>query len=133
MPGYTKNVGDHIRMRWVQPGYDPDSTTVPPNRVIFDSDDIGAMSILAFGAVTVPSGNQSTYVQLVTWNLDYVPLCWLQWDEGDGYAHSACSGASPSLGPYRVNIRKTGIWYRGWVNAGFTLIYTAFREKAADG
>jgi hypothetical protein len=129
MPGYIKNVGDHIRMRYVQPGYDPDATDVPPNKVIFDSDDLGTLSVLASGVVSIPTAI-SSYVQLVEWDLDYVPLCWIQFDNGDGYLRNA-GGTSVAVGPNRVNIRTTGIWYKGFASSGTSLIYAAFRVKAA--
>jgi hypothetical protein len=136
MPGYaSKKMADgHRRFRYVQPGYDPDSESVPANKVIFDSDDLGAISVLTTGSVAVPSGHKGSYYQLVTWDFPFVPLCWLAWEYGaDGYLHNASSGASISLERYRINIRKTGIWYTGWMNAGQTLHYTALNVRAADG
>jgi len=128
MPGYIKNVGDHIRMRWVQPGYDPDATNVPPNKVIFDSDDIGTLSVLARGRVSVPV-TQPNYIQLVAWELPYVPLCQMQFDYGDGYLHNAFPASVSYMCTF--NVRTTGIWFKGYPSSGKSLVYTAFRVKAA--
>lgn len=130
MPGYIKNVGDHIRMRWVQPGYDPDATDVPPNKVIFDSDDIGTLSVLTSGRVAIPTA-QSSYTRIVEWNFPYIPLCQMLIDLGDGYLHNAIPASVSYMCTF--NVRKTGIWFKGYPASGYSLVYTAFRVKAADG
>lgn len=126
MPGYIKNVGDHIRMRWVQSGYDPDGTDVPPNKIIFDSDDVGALSVIASGSAVIGSGLK-TNLHIVTWDYPFVPLCWISWLRADGYL-SMVKDSSVFL-----NLRKTGIYCTSNFPSSTTMYYSVFNIKAADG
>lgn len=74
--GYLKDVDGSKRMRFVMPGYDADDEDVPPNKVIFDSNNIGTLSALYAGSYAFTlSMNDNTEYQLASWDLGFVPLC----------------------------------------------------------
>lgn len=75
--GYLKDSGGSKRLRFVMPGYDANDENVPPNKVIFDSDNIGTLSILHSGSYTWPaSSNTDAWVRIASWSpLPFVPLC----------------------------------------------------------
>ncbi len=113
MPGYIKPVGGHNRMRLVQPGYDVD--TAPPNKVIFDSDDIGTLSVIATGDYTFNNSSGSPVTrQVTTWDLPYVPLCTFQF-AGAGAPDLFSPFVRPggvfqaSVQPQKITVSKTGI------------------------
>lgn len=78
--GYLETQGGSKRLRFVMPGYDADDPDVPQNKVIFDSNDIGTLSILESGEYEWTSINFTPgLVQVATWSYDFVPLCSFQW------------------------------------------------------
>lgn len=75
--GALYNKDGSKKMRFVMPGYDVEDENVPPNKVIFDSENLGTLSIMDQGAYTfVGDGlGQTNMVTIKTWDLDYIPLC----------------------------------------------------------
>lgn len=74
--GYLRTAGGTSRIRIVQPGYDAYSASVPPNKVVFDSDDIGTLSIIHTGSYTLPKSGNVSNLQIASWSaLPFVPLC----------------------------------------------------------
>lgn len=71
-------------MRFVKTGYDNSDPTVPPNAVVFDSNDISNMAIVDRGSAhfTGPGGfssgnigSTSSFYTLRSWSFDFIPLC----------------------------------------------------------
>ncbi|MFC3206889.1 hypothetical protein [Aquamicrobium soli] len=69
-------------MRFVQPGYDADDMATPPNKVIFDSDDIGTLSVIAHGIYRFNNGDNTK--KIASWSLDFIPLCTFQFRLSNG-------------------------------------------------
>lgn len=79
VPGNAQIAGNHMRMRFVKPGNNADSESVPPNQVIFDSDDVGTLSLIAAGQYRFNrAGAEPITIKIASWSLDYVPLCTFQ-------------------------------------------------------
>ena len=74
--GFLKDSGGAKRLRFVMPGYDADDEDVPPNKVIFDSNDLGTLSVLASGTYNFSGSSPSaTEHKIASWKLEFVPLC----------------------------------------------------------
>lgn len=74
--GYLRTEGGDSRLRIVMPGYDADDPSVPPNKVVFDSDDIGTLSIIYSGTYTLTLSGNVSNLQIASWPaLPFVPLC----------------------------------------------------------
>lgn len=74
--GFIKDVGGSKRMRFVRAGYDANDMSVPPNQVIFDSQNIGALSVHTSGVVDVQTPLDG---YIASWaNLGYTPLAMVQ-------------------------------------------------------
>lgn len=83
--GYFEKQSDKFRLRIVEEGYDADDPSVPANKVIIDSDDIGTLSVIASGTYVGNSQVQVNGVWIASgWNLPYVPLCTFLFNYGGG-------------------------------------------------
>lgn len=111
--GYLETQGGSKRLRFVMPGYDADDPDVPPNKVIFDSNDLATLSILASGeyewtSIEYTSGRE----HIVQWSYNFVPLCSFQWSLNNsmwtGCLHTT-SGFYPDYGSGQVFVAKDGI------------------------
>lgn len=79
--GYLKTSVGAKRLRFVKNGYDAADESVPPNKVIFDSQDIGSLAILETGtyswsnfpALSIPM------TKVRTWSYGFVPVCVFHW------------------------------------------------------
>lgn len=120
MAGFIKPVGGAMRMRFVQPGYNPDSEAVPANAVIFDSRDIGTLPFLSSGEYTF-SARRSTggLVKIANWSLSYVPLCMFFFKMGsEPWSHiqtiAAAFGSDLEINPSQmiVLVDRAGIRVR---------------------
>lgn len=129
-----------FRARYVQEPYDAYDEDVPPNKVIFDSDDIGLMSILATGqhmwAPVSPPGIgwlTVTDFALATWSLPYVPLC-LFYSSGDGVLWRQDPRFDDADNRFIVSTTGIRVWFRTNVRIDasnpFYLRYVAFRIPA---
>ncbi|MBB6011867.1 hypothetical protein HNR59_001212 [Aquamicrobium lusatiense] len=144
--GYMKRINGSLRMRFVMPGYDADDENVPPNKVIFDSDNIGTLSILLSGVYSW-NGESPTdqWVPIATWSaLSFVPLCYFVSRQAAYPAseartqnflplHPTAGQAIVSLTNNMIRVKKNGIdlKYRG-SQPGTTHIYWyAFNLRAA--
>lgn len=144
--GYLKDSGGAKRLRFVMPGYDADDENVPPNKVIFDSNNIGTLSILHSGVYSWDgSAASQQWVTIATWPaLSFVPLCHFL------YRHSVYpstdvrtqnflpfrSGTGSnvaSLADNMIRVKNNGIDLKYYASAtGVSLIYWyAFNIKAA--
>ena len=74
--GFIKPVNGNMRMRFVKPGYNADDFGTPQDAVIFDSDDLGTLSVIQAGEFYLGDGAASgKTIQIASWNRDFVPLC----------------------------------------------------------
>lgn len=74
--GFIKDIGGAKRMRFVRPGYDANDMGVPPNQVIFDSENIGALSVHASNVVDVQTPIDG---YIASWpDLGFTPLAMVQ-------------------------------------------------------
>ena len=142
--GYMKRINGSLRMRFVMPGYDADDESVPPNKVIFDSSDIAAVSIFRRGTHLFPAGVRSnSLITLATWQLDFVPLCHLQFmwganqvtlDWAPVFRGSGQQGDSQQHEYNFLRATKTGLYanYYGVPNYDVTLIWTAYNLPVSE-
>ena len=130
--GYIKPVGGHTRMRFVQSGYDPDDMTVPPNKVIFDSDDVGTLALVTAGMYRFSGGSGAiTATKIVTWDLDFVPLCSFQFDINEYGRHNYTISPPNSGGNFYIKVDRTGITAQLFKGTGtLDVYYTAYRLAA---
>lgn len=128
--GYIKPVDGHMRMRFVQPGYDVD--TAPSNKVIFDSDDIGTLSVFATGVYRFNDTNGSAVSrQIATWDLDFIPLCTFQFRYSSftpTFWRPYFSASTVNISRQTIIVDKTGITARLDVsNAWVDVAWQAYR------
>ncbi|TKT79962.1 hypothetical protein [Aquamicrobium sp. LC103] len=96
--GFLKDVGGQKRMRFVKAPHDANNLAVPNNQVIFDSEDIGNLSIYRYGEWASPQYTGTGVKvdsKVITWpTLPYIPLITLQCDYSlsgatwTGWAHA---------------------------------------------
>lgn len=135
--GYLKNSGASKRLRFVKSGYDATDESVPNNKVIFDSNNIGTVAILETGQV---SWSNFTYVAMTrvrAWDYGFVPLCLLQWNQNETWFRNALY-TTESTYPRIVKSALDGLYvqftmfdsnYAGTI----TLSWTALSIDARDG
>lgn len=144
--GYLKDNGGSKRLRFVMPGYDADDENVPPNKVIFDSDNIGTLSILYSGVYSW-NGNSPTnqWVTIATWpTLSFVPLCYFMsrhaaYPTSEARTRnflpfdSAAGAAVASLADNMIRVKNNGIdlKYRAALPGITNIHWYAFNLKAA--
>ncbi|RVC71282.1 hypothetical protein EN759_00260 [Mesorhizobium sp. M00.F.Ca.ET.038.03.1.1] len=115
--GYLKDDGSAKRFRFVKSGYDATDEAVPPNKVIFDSKDIGTMSILEIGQYSWTNTKVTGLVQVRAWNYGFIPLCMFHWYSGtDNYWRQMMQVAGTGD---LIKVDATGIY----VNMVFDLTY----------
>lgn len=139
--GFLKKVNGTMRMRFVKPGYDANDLNVPPNAVIFDSEDAGGLFIYRAGTWSgrIPKGAGAF---IVTWpTLGYTPLTVVQ-DGTPGalspFIHYGYAYTDDALTVPRVIAYPTGLWLRngrdGVQPSGtgplFHLNYQVYRQRA---
>ena len=111
--GFIRNVGDHWRARFVQAGYDANDMTMPPNKVVFDSDDIGTLSLLYAGTFRFNRDGAAPITrQVASWSLSYIPLCTFQFrPSGDINWNPVYvpGGFGSSIASQRILVSATGI------------------------
>lgn len=132
--GLLKNVNGSKRMRFVKPGYDANNLNVPPNAVIFDSEDAGGLFIYRSGSWSgaIPGGGGG---YIATWpSLGYTPLAVVQ-----NGSPGAVSGFFHYVNPFgdapRFICYPSGLWLRNgnsWALEGtiFNVVYQIYRLKA---
>lgn len=134
--GYLKDSGGAKRLRFVMPGYDADDEDVPPNKVIFDSNNIGTLSVIATGRRDwINEGGTGGNVQIASWSLPYVPLCTFQfststYDNGESW-NPATGVIQPLSSSTGIFVSTTGIivnlnWSVGNL-AKFSIRWQAYR------
>lgn len=116
--GYLRDSGASKRLRFVKTGYDADDESVPPNKVIFDSNSLGTLSVLEVGekvwTTSLGTGpdplNSGAMETIRTWDYGFTPLCTFQFDvQNDGY-WGPCIYVSPnSLNGNKILVSATGI------------------------
>lgn len=149
--GILKDIGGSKRMRIVRPGYDANNLSLEQNLVIFDSNQVGNLSIHTYGEVTFgPFFHSGVIVNgiIATWpDLGYAPFVTMQYnvrlqtsgstisaDVGFGNYIRGSSATTPDN--FRVESRRTGLWFfwnrplalSGEV-AQITLKFQAFRTS----
>lgn len=137
--GYLRDSGGAKRLRFVKSGYDADSESVPPNKVIFDSKDIGTLSLLDSGeytwaGVNSTAGNTKFLTTVKSWDYDFVPLCSFQFSmANNGYFEPYLSSISNSSADNIIIVSKAGIFanfYWGYVTT-VVMRWQAYRLAAA--
>ena len=131
--GFFKEVGGRTRMRLVQPGYNADDYSTPLDKVVFDSEEIGTLSVIRAGEVYVGDGNGKN-VKIVSWDLPYVPFCTFQYSR-DGtsfYPFYESSGQDADDYDHYTRVTTTGVWVRYRVaaapnSARLWMRYVAYR------
>lgn len=138
--GFLKDVGGSKRMRFVKPGYDANDPNVPPNAVIFDSEDAGGLFIYRAGTWSglIPK-NPGAYI--VTWpSLGYTPLAVVQ-DGTPGafspFINYGYNFSDIALNVPRIIVYPGGLWLRNGRNGVqptndrvFNINYQVFRQRA---
>ena len=139
--GYLKDSGGSKRLRFVKTGYDATDESVPPNKVIFDSQNIATLSILETGNYTWTGVDNTSGLEHVrTWSYGFIPLCIFQWEIAPyaGFQRgSFISSATPSA-KQQIKVDTTGIYVQGQFTVLGTysyvkLYWTAFGIDARDG
>lgn len=113
--GFLKTVGAAKRMRFVKPGYNANDMNTPDNAVIFDSADIGNLSLYTEGewnsGVTQQPNVILDDVQIVSWpTLPFVPLVNTQYLYGQGPAGTVIQAWMPFMDnmlPYHFRLWAT--------------------------
>lgn len=120
------------------PGYDADDESVPPNKVIFDSNSVANVSILRRGTrLFAANTNSNSEVTLASWNLNFVPLCHSQFVWGPDSRkwewsplRSLSGSQSDSYAPHFNYLRATttGLFVRFYGAPAYdvTLHWTAY-------
>lgn len=132
--GFLKDVGGSKRMRIVLPGYDADNLNTPPNKVVFDSEDLGTLSLIVASSYTFPTYHLADrpWTQIASWNLSFVPLCQFQFRSGtQPYTDQVYTftGYDANYKNFNIRVYKTGIWasLRQPANLTATIYYQAYR------
>lgn len=78
--GFIKEVGGNMRHRIVKAGLNADNMATAPNDVVFDTVDIGTLSVITSGVYRlVRAGATPVTARIASWSsLSYVPLCTFQ-------------------------------------------------------
>lgn len=117
VPGNAQVAGAHMRMRFVKAGNNADSESVPPNQVIFDSDDIGTLSLLYSGQYRHfrVADDPPPAVTIASWPaLSYVPLCTFQFRPylGSVWVPYYVPGVSSYPELFNIAVSRAGISVR---------------------
>ncbi|MCO6386246.1 hypothetical protein [Aliihoeflea sp. 40Bstr573] len=108
--GFIKDIGGAKRMRFVRPGYDANDMGVPPNQVIFDSENIGALSVYTSGVVDVQTPIDG---YIASWSdLGFTPLAMVQF-----MGHPSSPRATTNIGLSTTEWRFTFRGQSGGVSA----------------
>ncbi|TGR74914.1 hypothetical protein EN836_33110 [Mesorhizobium sp. M1C.F.Ca.ET.193.01.1.1] len=134
--GYLKDVDGVKRMRLVKPGYDANDENVPGNKVIFDSKDLGVMTILEVGEYHWTNVKDSGgLVRVRSWDYGFVPLCVFQWQINtqpywSNHAVGEEAGADQLVKVALDGIYVSMIWSYFTVYPNIGLRWQAFRMPA---
>lgn len=132
--GFLKDIGGTKRMRFVKPGYDANNLNVPPNAVIFDSEDAGGLFIYRSGSWSgaIPGGGGA---YIATWpSLGYTPLGVVQ-NGTPGSTNPAFLHVYPSASLPRFTVYPGGLWLaNGHVGTApdatvFNVVYQIYRLR----
>lgn len=125
-----------MRLRFVAEGYSADDPGVPPNKVIFDSDDIGTVAVVAAGSHLLETGSTpgNDSLQIAAWDLPFVPLCTFTFRidntsvAGWGITHTVAAGETSRAGTTKILVDQTGIFVRRVIPGNLPVVigYTAF-------
>jgi len=112
--GYVDKFGDHYRARYVQSPYNARDLSVPRNKVIFDTDDIGTLSLLASGSYTMTYAGSIDVgpVLIGSWaDPGYIPLCEFHFAVGSGPRDNAFAMFYSTVYTknHRITVSRTGI------------------------
>lgn len=130
--GFLKTIGASKRLRFVMPGYDAEDMSTPPNKVIFDSDDVGTLAIVTTGMFRFGSGSTGLLppAKIVEWDLDFIPLCTFQFDINNFGRTNFAQGRPNILDELYINVDRTGITAKLFKGTGtLDVYYTAYRLK----
>lgn len=113
--GFLKTIGGSKRMRFAKPGYNANDLTLPENLVVFDSEDVGNLSLYAQGqwnsGISQSPGIIFNDVQIASWaTLPFVPLVMTQYLYGQGPSGTIIQKWSPFLDqmlPYHFRLWAT--------------------------
>jgi hypothetical protein len=94
--GYLKTSGGAKRLRFVKDGYDATDESVPPNKVIFDSNNIATVAILETGSYTWSNFTNSGLTKVSTWDYGFVPLCIIHWQYNEVWRRPALTTTESS-------------------------------------
>lgn len=143
--GFLKTSGTS-RLRFVESGYDANNMSVPDNKVIFDSDDIGNLSIYRqgewFSGVSSGSGVILNDVPIATWpELPFTPLVMCQYKYGQGASGTVIQDWTTFLDqqlPYQFRLwaSPTGLnvyWYRDAPSSFVSSIYVRWQAFRIAG
>lgn len=119
--GYLKDSGGAKRLRFVMPGFNADDENVPPNKVIFDSNSVVALSIINYGKYQFNNTQNTNEIKIASWNFDFVPLCYF-WSKvsvaySDGYSFQpflTLYSGSPWMDTESnyIKVKKDGIYIK---------------------
>lgn len=144
--GFLKDVGGVKRMRFVKPGYDANNMSIPQNAVIFDSEDIGNLSVYRqdtfYSGVHQTSGVIYNDVPIATWpELPFAPLVTAQYRYGQGASGTVLVNWSSYLDVhlphhFRLWSSPTGLnlyWYRDAPSSLVSSIYIKWQAFRVAG
>ncbi|MHB2265650.1 hypothetical protein [Aliihoeflea sp. PC F10.4] len=132
MPGFIKDIGGSKRMRFVKPGQDPNNLNLDPNLVIFDSDTIGNLSVLAHGENFSPqpaNTSATRTTQLASWSLPYTPMVMAQ-IKLQSDPDSTWSNVFHGIQLAYLEATPSGLWFvhgGSTANADLLIRWTAYR------
>lgn len=138
--GFLKTDGASKRMRFVKPGYDANDMGTPDNAVIFDSNDVGNLSLYSQGewnsGITQSPGVIFNDVQIASWaTLPFVPLVMTQYLYGQGPSGTIIQKWAPFLElmmpqHFRLWASPSGLnvyWMRDNASAIPSIIYIRYQ------
>ncbi|RWE78803.1 hypothetical protein [Mesorhizobium sp.] len=135
--GYIKTSGSAKRLRFVKPGYDATDESVPPNKVIFDSNNIATAAILETGSQTWSHFTNVPLTRVSAWDYGFVPLCIIHWQYNETWKRNTLTTAEDTY-PRLVKSTLDGLYAQftifGTNFSGYiTMHWTALAIDARDG
>lgn len=129
--GYFERQSGIVRARLALPGEDVDDPNLSPNKIAFDSQALGVLSVFQSGVGVIP--DRSAYDAGVWvasgWGLPYVPLCMIRYSLFAPPDLSGSLNIPSSFVGYEGQVKVTpdGIWIKsnhsGWISAGMFPFY----------
>lgn len=117
--GYFERQNGTLRARLALPGHDVDDPNLSPNKIAFDSEALGTLSVVRSGIGSIP--DRSTYDNGLWiasgWGLPYAPLCTILYNQpSPGVPWLPFMPLTPtSFASYFSELKVTadGIWAKG--------------------